>query len=587
MALKPTADNTKCPEINDTFPPLPVPPQVTVDQGKPTTWWEEWDIHEAARKKDYDPNLSRVDRLIQASSDFHNWKLWPKQSTGHRLNTAWDSFRTYIGLLYNPNSTPKKRALIEAKTDEQPQNQGEEKDIRMDNFLNNPELCMCIFFSSYFRDKGFIWSEHRCLETPKLALYFLRYLERNHVFPEPSYEGSLRRASQIADRAQIELPLTHAISKAVTDNFHDACQECWGTRRQPFDWGSLESQRDNDEGKDKPEGIRGDRKIDVAEQVTKRQKTNVGSAPFDAVAASVVTNATSQPILLNQNTVPESVSAGGWGNPGSRSWGNPSTWGADSTWGNPSAWGADNTWGNPSAWGADNPWGNPSAWGPDESTDGALAARTSGSGWGDAGNATMPVVWDDDDDDDDVGNETAPWARPPPTLIGLLGPTALPLTHEPGVVEWSMRRIVSLHPPLPPRVPGSGPDAVEEALERSFGRVVFAPWLGWDKSEKSDIWKPVIPTTSKGAVVTEDAGCAMEVKGGGRPHNPLKDEITVLVMPEIVDLLSVGMGLGAHWIELARQDGVPSGDLKGKRKGCPRYWYIEQVTHVLPSYYIE
>ncbi|KAA1475962.1 hypothetical protein DENSPDRAFT_911381 [Dentipellis sp. KUC8613] len=585
MAPRPTADNAKGHECNDAFPPLPAPPQVAVDKGKPKTWWQEWDAHEIL-----DSNLSRVDRLVQASSDFRDWKLWPKQETAHRLNIAWDRFRFYVGLLDSPNSNSKKRALIEAKTDEQPQNQREEKDIRMDNFLNDPELCMRIFFSSYFREKGFIWSEGCCLEIPKLVSHFLRYLLRCCVFPEPGHEESLRRTSQIADRAQIELPLTRAIANAVTDEFHDACRQCWGTRRELFNWDGLEWPKDDD-------------KIDVAERVAKRQKANISSAPFDAAAASVVSNAASQPILLNQNAIPESVSAGGWGKPGNGSWGNPSAWGADSTWGNPSAWGADNTWGNPSAWGADNTWGNPSAWGADntwgnpsawgadESADGALAARTSGSGWGDAGNATMPVVWDGDDNndnDDNVGNETAPWARPPPTLIGLLGPTALPLTHEPGVVEWSMRRIVSLHPPLPPRVPESGPDAVEEALERRFGRVVFAPWLGWDKSEKSDIWKPVIPTTSKGAVVSgEDAGRAMEVKGAVRLHNPLKDEITVLVMPEIVDLLSVGMGLGAHWIELARQEGVPSGDPKGKRKERPRYWYIEQTMHVMPSYYIE
>ncbi|TFY67899.1 hypothetical protein EVG20_g3757, partial [Dentipellis fragilis] len=596
----------------------PGAPQVTVDQGKPKTWWEQWDELEDVRKKYYDPNLSRVDRVFQAGADFRGGRPWPQGATGHALQNLWDQFRTYVGLLHNPIINRKKQDQIsddsddeagpkapapapvhvvqqpapppptKAETDnpaylkrrkrpfrpmgsaydepdeaeaeeglswdEKLQNRREEKDIRMDNFLNDPERSMRIFFSSYFRDRGLIWSEPRCLAMPTLVSYFLRYLLRSRVLPEPEHEKPLRRACEIAEKARFELPLTHAIGKAVTDEFHDACRHCWGTRKPPFDWGDsgiFASQKDEDKDANEDE--------DAAEPGTKRQKTDVDSAPLDAAVkaavASVVSNAAEfQPILLDKNTVPESVAAGGWGEPGSGSWGDATAWGADA--------------------------------------DDAPAAGTEGTGWGDAANTATPVAWNadwgDGDGNGESAEEMAAWNRPPPTLVGLLGPTALPLTHEPGVVEWSTRRVVSLHPPLPPRLPGSGADAVEEALERHFGRVVFAPWPGWDKHEKSDIRKPVIPNTSKGAVVAEeDAEREVEAKGGVRPHNPFKDEITVLVMPEIVDLLSVGMGLGAYWIEIVRQEGVSSGSKKGKKKERPRYWYIEQVMHIMPSYYEE
>jgi len=49
--------------------------------------------------------------------------------------------------------------------------------------------------------------------------------------------------------------------------------------------------------------------------------------------------------------------------------------------------------------------------------------------------------------------------------------------------------------------------------------------------------------------------------------------------------------LGALWIEIARKEvseevvGKKKG--KGKRRERPRYWYMEQLTHILPSYHTD
>ncbi|TFY79227.1 hypothetical protein EWM64_g4782 [Hericium alpestre] len=58
-------------------------------------------------------------------------------------------------------------------------------------------------------------------------------------------------------------------------------------------------------------------------------------------------------------------------------------------------------------------------------------------------------------------------------------------------------------------------------------------------------------------------------------------------MPEVVDVLRVGMGVGAYWVEIVRQEGAAVSGKKGKKKERPRYWYIDQVMHILPSYHAE
>ena len=93
----------------------------------------------------------------------------------------------------------------------------------------------------------------------------------------------------------------------------------------------------------------------------------------------------------------------------------------------------------------------------------------------------------------------------PETFFPHLGPTVLPLTHSPGIVERSMRRIVSIARP-PPSVAKSPPladgiykpnaDAVEFELDRRFAKVVLAPMIDWDGRESPVYTKPAILVTS-------------------------------------------------------------------------------------------
>ena len=256
--------------------------------------------------------------------------------------------------------------------------------------------------------------------------------------------------------------------------------------------------------------------------------------------------------------------------------------------------------GNSAGWGSsDNAWGaDDGGWGEADGGNVLDIPTTTGSadisGWG--SNATQDL-WADT------------WSAPKVCLLmKLLGPTALPLTHTTGIVEQSTRRIKSvIRPPAVPAksVAGEGegedPEGVEEELEKRFAKVVLEPWVG---DNDSDIRKPIIRSTSKGQVYP---GSKMEdgtvVEGDIPPpdakvHNPLESDITLLVEPSSVDLMSVGMGILATWIQIVRQEKKQSGSgsssggkskkkKKGKSKIPKGYWYMEELLVTFPSFYTE
>jgi hypothetical protein len=171
---------------------------------------------------------------------------------------------------------------------------------------------------------------------------------------------------------------------------------------------------------------------------------------------------------------------------------------------------------------------------------------------------------------------------PLPTLTTLLGPTSLPLTHTTGIFETSMRKILKLIPPLPAtRTGGSSSESpasgVEEELDRRFGKIVLGPWIGWDCGKETITDKPTILPRSRGPVKTggEDDHRVE------RAHDPYKDNITVLVEPAALETMIVGVGISANWAQIVRAD--ENGDPVG---GGRDMWYMEQVTQVIPSFYL-
>ena len=183
----------------------------------------------------------------------------------------------------------------------------------------------------------------------------------------------------------------------------------------------------------------------------------------------------------------------------------------------------------------------------------------------------------------------------PKSLLSLLGPTVLPLTHSPGIVERSMRRIVSITPP-PPSVAKSQPlpegiyepntDAVESELDGRFAKVVLAPMIDWDGGESPVYTKPAILTTSFGAVVRQDDRHTPISPTRPQPHNPESDEITLLIddIASQIDYLREGMAIGGTWVQLVHQGDQVAAKKKGKSKKSS-YWYLDEFALIVPSFW--
>ncbi|PPR04653.1 hypothetical protein CVT24_011871 [Panaeolus cyanescens] len=206
------------------------------------------------------------------------------------------------------------------------------------------------------------------------------------------------------------------------------------------------------------------------------------------------------------------------------------------------------------------------------------------------------VGWANDVINDDVEEpDNTMWRAVEENLISLLGPTTFLLTHKAGVVERSMRMIKAIHPPGPniplDIVQGSfslESTAVELQLERRFTMVVLGTMEdGWDGGEYPVYSRPEILSTSDGAVIINaDSPLPDTLPGATPPHNPLTDNITLLVdkdAPYLKDM-HVGMGLGGTWVQIAR-DVLPKKKKGKKLKPAPSIWYVSELNIVIPSFW--
>ena len=374
-----------------------------------------------------------------------------------------------------------------------------------------------------------------------MVSFFLRYLIRNCVFPESEYERPIKRALEIVELARVELPNSWKMGRALPDTFSDGCKGLWGSMQLmwllPEDALPLSS--------NEPEAKR--QKLDNSEDNEQQssEKPSVAEVDADADVTTAETNAASTSI------------EGAWG-----------TARVEDTEG----WGA-----------TQESWGNTSA---PASTEGGEGVT----------HELNPPIWDAS-----TVEIQATWDLRPPTLLPLMGPTALPLTHTTGIVEQSTRRIVRVEPPRQPRLLAQNApaaEAVEEDLGCRYARLILVPWERLDKhtyEAGTDVLPPSILSTSRGLVVLEEeeegeGGNSKSVLGA---HRPWKDEVAVLVDPTATEVLLVGMGIGAIWVEVVRDKEAEESSAgaskkgKGKKKEVPKYWYMEQLVHQLPSFYID
>ncbi|KAJ7202550.1 hypothetical protein GGX14DRAFT_653628 [Mycena pura] len=564
-------------KTNSNYKKKPVREMAAARPGWRNEWWEDWEEGEDLRNHGpYNINSAAIDRFHQAASDFQKYRRFPPIVTN--VQGLWDQFRIFAGLLgmppvwnvasenkaeddgqvsdddfeedskpkfvnqggpgekrYPPRLRPRapyelygKDPVIVQDNDEIKELLDEARATKEDkvvDFLEDPGRQIQIFLSSYMKNQGLVWTDRNLINAPHLLRFFVRYLLRNGVLPDKTSERSLRSALDIIDIAAKELPLTAEVSKLLPDDFSVACQSHWG-RKVGYVWDVSDS--------DSVDSVAG-------EPDAKRVKLD--SAPVDAFES--VLKEENVEVLKKEDLEAEAE--------------------ADSAWGEPDADDA-----SPPAADPNNPW-----------------------------DAAGESDWN-------------PPARP--SLLALLGPTALPLTHTPGIVEWSVRRVKELlpppasRPPLPAAAAGA-PDAeaVEHAVEAGMWRAVLAPWPAWDARDADPaLSAPRILRSSLGALAQPGDAATEAARGpaGLKPHDMLRDDITLLVQPAAAAKLCVGMGLGGTWVQLARvQDHTqPDGDEavdgavdKKKKKSLTkaqkerrglRYWYLDELMMILPSYWL-
>lgn len=267
-------------------------------------------------------------------------------------------------------------------------------------------------------------------------------------------------------------------------------------------------------------------------------------------------------------------------------------------------------WGNGSGNGWGEGWGDKESWNEDPWTQSGPGDDETQEGQGMNVEAVMnpgpDTKWADSDPS---------WSRDPASLLSLFGPSVFPLTHTTGIVECSTRRVSAIYFPAshPKNVPSpssqeslgkatadssEGQDwatsacGVEAELDARFAKVILEPW----GREEGDISRPEIWTTSRGPVIDPKNPSKVSTHTAGtvvrKPHNPFTDSITLLVEPSFAETLALvpGLGLGAMWIEIARQKSGAAADtsigVAQVDDSTPgRFWYHEDVTGIFPSFY--
>ncbi|KAJ3832514.1 hypothetical protein F5878DRAFT_570660 [Lentinula raphanica] len=588
------------------------------------TWYSEWQELSMRRSGErYDLHENLADRIHHATRVFNTGRPWPKADK--HIREQWDQFQIYMGILnimpiwrlkseesqdedeveddfaddeksfQGPNSSeaaeepnqsairqvgmtsarpsnvskkkPRPRppyeyykgpAEVESKEDIDKliQQSKERKADRLIDFLNDPKQCVQVYLSSYMMKQGFHYMERNLTLLPRLLRFYINFLIKEEIVNvehESEILSSLKSALDVLDIAELELPLASQINKRIpwNDLFSGGCEELFEVKRQERElslgWAGTNQHWNGISENNGSTAAATIASTSVSEDLKSLEKD-----------AEFVPSASEDLDLLETPVETHSATTLSAAAPDAHDPDEGTSWNV-----NPLDAAGRNVWDTEIIDVQDS-------WNTVERND------PGNDPWGDGdGN-----IWE---------------LPPPPTLFPILGPTALPVTHTSGVVEWSMRRIRAIVHPTdastsPLGIPSDGPsaEAVEAELSSRLSKVVMEPWLNWESPDPDyeDTSSPQIKGFSRGRVVvyekgqgvlyendsdirsnafaafsqppSRDKGETNILDGQVHAHDPLNHSITLLVEPESAKLMRVGMGLGGTWIQIARQTDLRS-----------------------------
>ena len=440
---------------------------------------------------------------------------------------------------------------------------------------------------------------------PHLVSFFLSFLIRTRALPE--CERQLKRAITIAQEATTELPRTGRLCRILPDAMGKGAKNCWGTKwEEKWDFGitqennnniSTEPQLNNKEALKmfEDEVKRANLQLFSKETVfepeqflANKQSDDDDDDDDDDIDIRIMSPETETPTACVHELTATSPKDDSY------------------TWGKPERTLAPSS----RVLADDSPPPSPPAqlFQPTVSLSNPKGKEAQISD--DDGNKGS----EEEEEEEDPRSWASPLTRsqkladkaawfPLPTqpLMEILGMTVLPLRYESGIAERSLRKVISILKPGEGVGGGSKWRGVEEELVKRFARVVLAPWPDWDDGGVAPEFKT--PTlvgggTSKGKEGDEKDANAKLVPPIG--HDPLEDHITILVEPNVINSLNVGMGVAGTWVQMiplrSEHSGVGGrghtrgGDGGGRGKGRnrgkeQRFWYVEELSMAIPSFW--
>ncbi|KAG8856631.1 hypothetical protein FRB91_000529 [Serendipita sp. 411] len=423
---------------------------------------------------------------------------------------------------------------------------------RTEYWVSDPETATKIFLSSYFRDRGLMWSEPNARDAPLLLCFYFRFVLRNKLFAEKELMKAYEKALMVAERASIEMPYTYRISRAFPDKWGRACTNLWEKRYQSEwdrEWKECTvKEQPASQISPEQEVIESDEEEEAAKLIAAEYDLGENRKPIKEKAALVDDSESS---LIPEAMIEEveddhdssaNVIANGELAAKLMNGGEP----------------------HPST-GEETSVDEEKLKGESENSDSAELVDD----WADfelkaESNEQVEDLW---------GTVTVD------TIADCVDETtaeSVPRSYIPIRGEKSTRLLIQIYEP---------DETAKDPLSRTLAKLVFQPWLIPNMDADSLVQPPSMFD------VGEDDEVVQASKRNARSFDATKHNIYVYVSKEVVSECRVGMAIGGTWIQVAKrvEPGVavekPTGG-KGKKGGAgEEWWYMEALDWALPGYW--